>query len=65
MATKDAADIPIPEGWVLDIRPLGWEAWAHSPDGELGVSAMGMTKEEATEKLRERMNAWHERKRMA
>ena len=51
-------DIPIPDDWELDTRSLGWEAWAHSPDGELGIMEYGRTKAEALRNLKQRMYEW-------
>lgn len=50
--------IPIPDDWVVEIESIGWQAWAHSPDGEVGVLEYGLTKDEALKKLKIRMEDW-------
>ena len=51
---------PLPEGWVVDVKPLGFEVWAHSPDGEYGIAVVGPTKDAAIIELRQRIAQWND-----
>ena len=55
---EEYISIPIPDDWVIEIEPLGFQAWAHSPDKSEGVSEIGKTKEEAIQLLADRMYQW-------
>ena len=54
----EQVSIPIPDDWVVEVEPLGFQAWAHSPDEKIGVSEVGATKEQAVTKLAHRMAEW-------
>ena len=55
---EEDVSVPIPDDWVIDVEPLGFQAWAHDYWKEIGVSETGRTKEEAIKKLADRMHDW-------
>ena len=50
--------IPIPDDWVVEIKPMGWQVWAYDPESLAGVSEIADTKEEAIKKVADRMYDW-------
>src|SRR6187431_2588166 len=52
-------EIPVPyDDWDIDVRNLGFEAWAHDPSKKSGIVAYGKSRREALNNLEARLNAW-------
>jgi hypothetical protein len=58
-ASGERFEIQGPADYRLEVKPLGWEVWLHSRDGQAGILETSLTKADALRKLQRRMDEFY------